>query len=170
MTLVELLVACVILVVVMAALSNVLVSGLSAGTHTDARLTSQQSVRVAFDRLEYETRCASAAQLVSGGAGVALTLPAQCPHAVGQVAWCVTGGALQRIAGATTCTGTAETFVSAVTSATPFSCIAPVGSLPRLQVTLTVNTTGSAADATTAVDTITLRNATATTAGTAMCS
>ncbi len=67
MTLVELLVTSVILVIVMAALSNVLVSGLSAGTHTDARLTSQQNVRVAFDRLEFETRCASAAQLVSGG-------------------------------------------------------------------------------------------------------
>ncbi len=57
-----------------------------------------------------------------------------------------------------------------MTSATPFSCIAPDGSLPRLQVALTVNATGSPQDATSAVDTITLRNAAATSGGVAACS
>ena len=162
MTLIELLVASIVLVIVMAGVSNMFVSGLRASSDANARLASQESVGAAFDRLEYEVRCASSATLVGGGAGVALTLPSQCPHATGNVAWCVTGGSLERLAGATDCvTGTAETFVTSVTSATPFACLTASGDLPRLQVSLTVDTTQSAADATTAVDTIAMRNATA---------
>ena len=162
MTLIELLIASVVLVIVMAGVSNMFVSGLRAGTNANARLASQESVGNAFDRLEYETRCASSASLLSSGGGVELSLPSQCPHATGTVVWCVSGGVLERITGSTNCSaGTPQPYVSDVTSATPFACLTASGDLPRLQVTLTVNTsTTNPADATTAVDTITLRNAT----------
>jgi len=162
MTLTELLIASVVMVIIMAAVSNMFISGLRAGTDANARLAGQESVRTAFDRLEYETRCASSATLVGGGAGVALSLPSQCPHATGAIAWCVDGTVLERRAGGTDCsTGTVQPFVSDVTSATPFTCLTASGMLPRLQITLTVDTSTNAGDATTAVDTITLRNASA---------
>lgn len=169
MTLVELMVASVVLVLVMAGLSNMFVSGLRAGTNGNARLASQEALRTAFDRLEYETRCAASATLVSGGAGVALSLPAQCPNATGDVAWCVQSGSLVRIAGGADCTGSGQTLVTDVSSATPFGCLAPDGDLPRLEVSLTVSADGVAADATSAVDEITMRNAAATSGGTAAC-
>lgn len=162
MTLVELMVVSIVLVILMAGLSNTFVSGLRASADANTRLAGQESVRTAFDRLEYEVRCTSTATLVGGGAGVALSIPSQCPHATGDVAWCVSGTVLERRAGGTDCsTGTVQPFVSDVTSATPFACLTAPGDLPRLQITLTVNTSTAPAEATTAVDTITFRNATA---------
>jgi prepilin-type N-terminal cleavage/methylation domain-containing protein len=169
MTLIELMIASVVLVIVMAAVSNTFVSGLRAGTNDEARLASQSAVRTALDRLEYEARCTTTATLVSGGAGVWLSLPGQCANATGDVAWCVSGGALVRIAGGTDCTGPGQTFVTGVTSPTPFSCLTPDGDLPQLEVSLTVAANGVAADATSAVDDITLRNAAATTGATSAC-
>ncbi len=169
MTLVELMIASVVLVLVMAGLSNMFVSGLRAGTNGNARLASQEAVRTAFDRLEYETRCAETATLVSSGAGVALSLPGWCPNATGDVAWCVQSGSLVRIAGGTDCTGSGQTLVTDVSSATPFSCLTPTGDLPRLEVSLTASTDGLAADATSAVDDIAMRNAAVTSGETAAC-
>ena len=146
MTLVELLVACVVLVIVMAGpLERLRLR--APRRHAHGRPPRRASRTSAPPSTASSTRPAArrAAQLVSGGAGVALTLPGQCPHAAGDVAWCVTGGALQRIAGATDCTGTAQTLVTDVTSATPFSCLTARRRLPRLQVALTVNATASAA-------------------------
>ncbi len=169
-TLVELILASVITLVLLAGLSNIFVSGLRASSTTNATLASQTSVHVAFDRLEFETRCASQATLVSGGTGVVLTLPSQCSHSSsGNLTWCVTGGALVRSVGSS-CTGSGETFASDVTSAAPFSCLAPVGSYPRLQVDLAVNSGTTGATAVSATDTITLRNSALTTETSAACS
>ena len=126
-------------------------------------MTSQQAVRVAFDRLEYDARCADTATLLnktgSNGAGVYLHLPAQCAHSTGTVTWCVTSGSLTRNTG-TTCPGTAQTFVTSVTSATPFSCYSPVsGSLPQLKVALTVNSSTRNSNKSVATDYITMHNA-----------
>lgn len=168
-TLVELLATCAVLVVVMAGLSNLLTSSVRASADETARLTGQQNVRIAFDRLEYEARCASTASILSGGAGVHLNLPSQCTHASNDVTWCVSSGNLVRLSG-TTCTGTAQTFVGNLTSPTPFSCYAPVGPLPQLKVVLTVNPTGRGSDTTTATDYIAMRNANATTSTSSSCS
>jgi prepilin-type N-terminal cleavage/methylation domain-containing protein len=164
-TLVELLVTAAILGIVLTGLINIFVSGVRASSDATARMTSQQNVRLAFDRLEYDARCASNATLVSktgsNAAGVALTLPSQCSHSTGSVVWCISSGWLVRIVG-TTCTGSMQKFVASVTSATPFSCHAPTGTnapLPQLDVNLTVDTTTNASDKTTAPDTITMRNA-----------
>jgi prepilin-type N-terminal cleavage/methylation domain-containing protein len=161
-SLVELIVTMVVMGIVMTGLVNVFTSGERASADATARIQSQQRVRVAFDRLEYDTRCASVASILSSGAGVALTLPSQCDHASGNVVWCISSGSLLRISG-TTCTGSAQTYVKDVTSATPFACFSPVtGATPQLKVILTINTATRNADKTTATDYITMRNASST--------
>jgi prepilin-type N-terminal cleavage/methylation domain-containing protein len=167
-TLVELLITCVILGILVAGLSNLLTSSVRASADTGARLQGQQSIRVAFDRLEYEARCASTATILSSGAGVHLVSPGWCAHTSTDVTWCVSSGSLVRYVG-TSCAGAAQPFVEDLTSATPFSCYVPVGPLPQLRVTLTVNPTGRSADATTASDWIAMRNANATTSTSSSC-
>lgn len=164
-TLVELLVVCATLGIVMAGVVNVFASGARAGSDADGRFQAQQDARLGLERLQYEARCASGATLVGGGsgpsAGVVLTLPAICSHASGTITWCVWAGVLRRYAGAA-CTGASLPYVSAVTSAAPFSLTVAVpgsGSLPQLQVALAANAAGRAGDGFSLADTITLRNA-----------
>lgn len=165
-TLVELIVVTGLTVIVVAALSNLFSSGLRAGYDANARLTSQSSVRLAFDRLEYETRCASQAALAGSGADVTLTLPSQCGHANGTYTWCVANGDLIRYAGSS-CTGSSQIFVTNLTTPTPFTCLTATSQYPRLQVALGVNATPSGSDSFSATDVIDMRNAVT---GTADCS
>jgi prepilin-type N-terminal cleavage/methylation domain-containing protein len=167
-TLVELTVAAAIMLVVVGALSNVFVSGLRAGTTSNARLTAQQNVHAALDKLEYEARCARSATVLSGGAGVHLDIPAWCAHASGDVSWCVDGTALVRAA-ATDCTGTTQGFVDNVSSATPFCLQTVTGARPELVVSLTVSPDGTAGDSSSATDEIAMRNADYATATSAAC-
>lgn len=169
-TLVELIVATVLTVIVMAALSNLFVSGLRAGSNAGWQLSSQSSVRLAFDRLEYEARCASTATRAAGGADVTLVLPAApaCAHAQGTYTWCVSGGALTRYVGSS-CSGTSQTFVTNVTSATPFTCVAPVNQYPRLQVALSVNGSNASGNGFSATDQIDMHNAALTTSTSSAC-
>jgi Tfp pilus assembly protein PilW len=158
-TIVELLIVCATLGVVLTGLVNVFVSGSRAGSDADARFRAQQTARLALDRLQFEARCASAATVVSAGAGVTLTLPGVCAHATGSVTWCVSAGTLMRYAGAG-CSGSGTPFVRSVTSPTPFALPAtPSGDLPQLQVTIAANVAGRPSDAFTLGDAITLRNA-----------
>lgn len=166
-TLIELVVVMTVLVLLMAGLSTMFVSGLQASSTTNSLLASQAQVHISLDRLEYETRCASAATRAASGADVTLTLPSQCSHATGTVTWCVAGGSLIRYA-ASSCTGAGQTFAAGVTSPTPFSCISTVGDYPLLQVALTVQTRSSAAQVS-ATDTIAMRNAALTTASASSC-
>jgi prepilin-type N-terminal cleavage/methylation domain-containing protein len=161
-TLVELLVTCLLLGIILMGLSNVLISGERASSDATARMTSQQNVNLAFDRLEFDARCASQATLQSSGAGVYLTLPNQCAHASGNITWCVNSGSLVRIVG-TSCATAGQTYITNVTSATPFSCYAPTGTgsdpKPQLDVSLVVNSTTKTGNGTSATDQITMRNA-----------
>lgn len=167
-SLVELLVTSALTILILGGLSNMFVSGERASYDSQSRMTAQQNTRSAFERLEFETRCAKTATLQSSGAGVVLDIPGWCDHAQGDVAWCVSSGALVRIAG-TSCTGTGQSYVTGVTSATPFSCNAPVGPLPQLAVSLSVNV-GDSSGVFTNADWITMRNANATTSGATSCS
>jgi prepilin-type N-terminal cleavage/methylation domain-containing protein len=165
-SLVELIITMVVMGIVMGGLADIFISGQRASADATARVTSQQSVRVAFDRLEFDTRCAQTAALLSkvgsNGGGVHLNMQTTCAHASGDVTWCYSSGTLVRYV-ASTCSGTAQTYITSVTSATPFSCYSPVsGSTPQLKVTLTVNTTNRNSDKTVATDYITMRNAIAT--------
>jgi prepilin-type N-terminal cleavage/methylation domain-containing protein len=160
-TLVELLTAMVVMGIILGGLSDMFISTQRANSDATARLTSQQNVRLAFDRLEYDTRCASTAALQSSGQGVHLSLPSYCSHSNGDVTWCVSSGSLVRIAG-TSCSTAGIKFVSGVTSSAPFSCYTVPGitsPLPQLKVALTVDTTTRTSDQTSATDYITMRNA-----------
>jgi Tfp pilus assembly protein PilW len=167
-TMVELVIVMFVTVLLMAGLSNMFISGLRASTTAGSRLSAQSNVNVALSRLEYETRCASAAALISGGTGVTLTLPAQCTHATGTWTYCVTAGNLEEFSGSA-CSGTGTILASNVTSATPFSCLTTVGTYPRLQISLTVNPTTTAGNATSATEQVTMRNAALSTAGAPGC-
>src|SRR5438552_1502167 len=134
----ELLVVFAIAGILMGAVAQIFGIGLNTSKTSNSILASQTGVIVALDRLDYEARCGSQAKLLSGGAAVTLTLPTQCPNATGTVTWCVTGGSLIRYSGSA-CSGTGQTLTTNVTSATPFSCVAPVGIYPALKAVLTVN-------------------------------
>lgn len=169
-TMIELVIVTFVTVVLMVGLSNLFVSGLRAGTMVNSRLSAQSNMNVALSRLEYVARCASQAHLISGGTDVTLTLPATCSHQTGTTTWCVASGTLTAYS-SSTCTGTGSILASNVTTTTPFSCIAPVGDYPRLQIALTVNTTTAiAGNATSATEQVTLRNAALTTANSTACS
>ena len=163
LTLVELLITMSLLLVLLAGIGDVVVSGLRASSDTSARTAAQGNVQVAVNRLEYELRCASGATVPTAGvanSSVTLTLPTECVHATGQYTWCVSNGSLVRYAGANCTTGTPATFVSNVTTSTPFTLLSVTGQLPRLQIALTVNlTSGRASNQASVTDTITLRNA-----------
>jgi prepilin-type N-terminal cleavage/methylation domain-containing protein len=156
-TMVELLIAMVLMGILMAGIANVFVSGTRAQYDMDSRLTAQQSVRLALGRLEYEGRCATSATIVNSGAGVSFSLPSQCVHATGNVTWCVSSGVLRRYLSAS-CTGTTQIFVRYLTSATPFSLNIVTGQLPQLAITLVASPTGRATDKFRITDAITLRN------------
>lgn len=162
-SLVELIVVCACMGFVLSAVVGILVSGQQASTAGAARATSQQNVRVAFDRLEYDARCASGATLQgkvgSAAQGVYLVIPSWCSHSSGNVAWCVTGGNLVRIVG-TSCSSPGQKYIGSVTSPTPFSCyFAVTGALPELVVQLSANAGSLSSDGSSATDYITMRNA-----------
>jgi len=157
-TLVELVIVMGILIVVLAALADIFASGLRASSDSTARVAGQQNARTAVDRLEYEARCSSGATVGASGASVLLTLPSECSHATGSYIWCVTSGSLIRYTG-TSCTGTGQTFATSVTSPQPFTLLTSTGYLPRLQIKMSVDTTGSASDSVSITDVIALRNA-----------
>jgi prepilin-type N-terminal cleavage/methylation domain-containing protein len=103
-TLVELLVVMAITGVVFAAVSMLLLRGVSAESHESTTFQNQSDARVALDRMRLDVRCASA---VSGtSASITLTLPAAC--GAGPVTWCTaatgTQFALYRLVGAGACT------------------------------------------------------------------
>jgi prepilin-type N-terminal cleavage/methylation domain-containing protein len=157
-TIVELVVVMIVSLIVMTGLMEIFVSGTRTASDAQARMAAQQNGRLALDRLEFEARCATSASIGGSGSSVSLVLPTWCSHGTGNVCWGVSAGVLKRYP-STTCSGSSLSYIRSVTSATPFSLQLATGDLPRLQVALTVNTTGRASDALTLTDTITLRNA-----------
>ena len=169
-TLPEMLVVMAITTILMGGLATIFSLGLRTSKTAGSTLASQSGVVVALDRLDYEARCASNATLISGGAGVTLTFPSQCTYTTQSlVTWCVTSGSLVRYTNSLTCSGSGQTLTTNVTSATPFSCVAPLGSLAALQVILTVNAGTTSATASSGTDTITLQNAAITTSSSRGC-
>lgn len=167
-SMIELLVVAVILVIIMGGLATIFGIGLNTSKTSNATLASQSGVIVALDRLDFEGRCAQTATRISAGAGVTFSYPSQCTHqgtSVTSVTWCVQsssfGNSLVRYAGSppASCPVSGTTWATGVTSPTPFTCTT-TGSLPSLNVNLTVNTGTTSLTSATGTDTITLQNAT----------
>jgi prepilin-type N-terminal cleavage/methylation domain-containing protein len=111
-SLVEMLTVMVIMSVVLTGLTTLFVQGSNAELDMNRRFQAQQEARVALDKLRREIHCARVATTTpaTGAAShVKLTLPGQCPTAVGgvetEISWCsqsVSGRyALYRKVGAT---------------------------------------------------------------------
>jgi prepilin-type N-terminal cleavage/methylation domain-containing protein len=158
LTMIELLVAMVLASIVLTGVVNMFVSGTRAGADANARMNSQQDVRLALDKLEFEGRCATSAGLISSGQGVAFSIPSWCSHASGAVTWCIVGGALTRYT-SNSCTGTGRTYVSGVTTR-PFSIRPPLRkAMPQPLSMISVNSSAGSIDGGDVDDSITLRNA-----------
>jgi prepilin-type N-terminal cleavage/methylation domain-containing protein len=157
-TLIELLVVMAILGVILGGIAGVLVSGQRAQSDTSGRVAAQGSARMALDRLEFEARCASYGGILNSGAGITLTMPATCPHAAGNITWCVSSGVLTRYAGSSTCSGAGITYIDSITTPTPFSLLWGTSNLPRLQIALAINTTGRSSNTVRLNDSIAMRN------------
>jgi prepilin-type N-terminal cleavage/methylation domain-containing protein len=105
-TIIELLIAMVILTIIMATLTSVLVSASHTEIDTNKRFQAQQNDRTGLDKLRREIHCANAVTDTSGNSltpgtaynAITVTLPGQCPTASGGVTtyatWCTSPSAL----------------------------------------------------------------------------
>ncbi len=162
----ELLTVMVILSVVMGAITTMLVQGSNAEIDMNNRFQAQTNARLALDKLRREAHCASLVT-TSVATTVTLTLPSQCPTALGQtsVTWCTKASGssyeLWRYQGAA-CSGTGRREAEHLTLSGIFTYSAQSpASLAKLSVTLPVNLTPSKPERVyTLNDDIVLRNST----------
>src|SRR3712207_4725174 len=89
-TLVELLQVMVILTAIVGALTALFVQASNAELDMNRRFQAQQQARVAVDRMRREIHCASAVSPTGTSATITVTVPAQCPTAVGSAVTTVT--------------------------------------------------------------------------------
>jgi prepilin-type N-terminal cleavage/methylation domain-containing protein len=82
-TLIELLLVCAILGTVLASLSVLFVSASGSQIDMNRRFRAQQDARVAVDKMRREIHCASAITPAGNSSAITVTLPGQCPTAVG---------------------------------------------------------------------------------------
>jgi prepilin-type N-terminal cleavage/methylation domain-containing protein len=100
-TIIELLIAMVILTIIMASLTSVLVSASHTEIDVNKRFQAQQNDRTGLDKIRREVHCASAVTQTDGTttltpgtaySAITVTLPGQCPTASGGVTtyatWC----------------------------------------------------------------------------------
>ena len=162
----ELLTVMVILAVVMGAITTMLVTGSNAEIDMNNRFQAQTNARLALDKVRREAHCASLVT-TSVATTVTLTMPSQCPSALGQtyVTWCTQASGssyeLWRYQG-TACSGTGRREAEYLTLSGIFtySAQSPT-SLARLSITLPVNLTPSKPERVyTLNDDIVLRNST----------
>ena len=85
-SLVELLQVTAILSVVLSGLTVLFVQATNAELQMNHRFQSQQSARLAVDRMRREIHCASAVTPSGASASITVTLPSQCPSSGGSVA------------------------------------------------------------------------------------
>jgi prepilin-type N-terminal cleavage/methylation domain-containing protein len=105
-TIIELLIAMVILTIIMATLTSVLVSASHTQIDVNKRFQAQQNDRTGLDKLRREIHCANAVTDTSGNSltpgtaynAITVTLPGQCPTASGGVTtyatWCTSPSTL----------------------------------------------------------------------------
>jgi prepilin-type N-terminal cleavage/methylation domain-containing protein len=118
LTLIELLVAAAILVIVVTAITDMLVSGINSQSDQTNRVASQQDARVALDRMRREIHSGCSASPGASPLDPNLTLNVTLPSGGScspgtQISWCATGSgpyALTRYS-ASNCAGTGSVFI-----------------------------------------------------------
>lgn len=165
-SLVELLTVMAILGVVMAALTNIFVTGSKAETDLNVRFQAQQAGRLALDKIRRDVHCASAA--TSTGSTLTLTMPSGCRSASNTtVTWCTSAvatnrWALYRYTGAASCTA-GVSWADYLTQSSAFTFTQQsTDTLARVLVLLPVNLTPGKRRTYSLQDTIYLRNSTRT--------
>jgi prepilin-type N-terminal cleavage/methylation domain-containing protein len=83
-SLVELLQVTVILSVVLGALMIVFLRAMNSELEMNNRFRAQQQARIAVDKMRREIHCASAVTPTGASSSITVTLPGQCPTAVGR--------------------------------------------------------------------------------------
>jgi prepilin-type N-terminal cleavage/methylation domain-containing protein len=138
-TMIELLMAMIIMVTVVTALTALFVSGARAELELNRRFEAQQAARVAADRMRREVHCASSVTFTSA-ASITVVLPGHCPTAV--------GGAVTNVAYTTQLVSSGRyklkrgstTVADYLTSGDVFAYVAPTDdTLGRLQLDFKVN-------------------------------
>ena len=148
-SLIEMLTVLILFGTVMTGLTALFVQGSNAELDLNRRFESQQTARVALDKMRREVHCASAAATTpSTGeqAVVTLSMPTQCPTAGGssQISWCTVSvganrWALYRKPGAT-CDATGVRWADYLTASAIFqSQPSSTDSLARLRVRFPVD-------------------------------
>ena len=138
-TMIELLMAMVIMVTVVTALTTLFVSGARAELELNRRFEAQQAARVAADRMRREVHCASGVTFTSAASSTGI-LPGHCPTA--------TGGAVTNVAYTTELVSSGRyklkrgsaTVADYLTSGDVFAYVAPTDdTLGRLALDFKVN-------------------------------
>jgi len=152
-TLTEMIVVLAILGIVLAALTQLFVSGVKAEADMSNRFRAQQNARLALDGLRREFHCASAVGGTPTTSSLTISLPSYCPtNSTGadtSVTWCTVGAgapyALWRYQG-TSCSGSGRRWADNLVTGAVFSPVyttplAGSGNLGTVSVDLPVDLT-----------------------------
>jgi prepilin-type N-terminal cleavage/methylation domain-containing protein len=140
-TMMEMLMVTIILGTIIGALTYLFVRASTAEIDMNQRFQAQQAARLGVDKMRREIHCASLIAPAGTSASITVTLPAQCPTAVGGVQTTVTYdviGSGQRFQLRRDSVNLADY----ITQQNAFNYTAPVAgtSLGKLRVTLPINT------------------------------
>jgi type II secretory pathway pseudopilin PulG len=139
-SLVELLQVTMILAVVLGALTTVFIRAMNSELDMNRRFTAQQEARLAVDKMRREIHCASAITPVGSTNSITVTLPGQCPTAVGLALTTVVYDTQPVSAGRWRLRRSGVPVADYITSENVFTYTAPAtGKLGNLRVELPVN-------------------------------
>jgi type II secretory pathway component PulJ len=139
-SLVELLQVTMILAVVLGALTTVFIRAMNSELDMNRRFTAQQEARLAVDKMRREIHCASAITPVGSTNSITVTLPGQCPTAVGLALTTVVYDTQPVSAGRWRLRRSGVPVADYLTSENVFTYTAPAtGKLGNLRVELPVN-------------------------------
>jgi prepilin-type N-terminal cleavage/methylation domain-containing protein len=163
-TLIELLLAMLLLATVVVALSAAFVSGTRSELTLNQRFQAQMNAAVALSKLRQDVHCSSSISPATSSS-VTLVQPTQCVGGGGSVTWCTVGSgtkySLYRQAGST-CDATGKLYAQYLTTASVFTYTAQSTSgLAKLHVDFPVNvSTSQTQNAYELTDDIVLKNST----------
>jgi type II secretory pathway pseudopilin PulG len=122
------LIAATVALIIVGVVADLTISALHSQSDQTNRLTAQQDVRLAVDRMKRQIHCGQTATTGGGGATLTVTMNSSC-STTGTVIWCVVAGSggLYTLKSGSVCDATHGTpLIKTVTSPTPFT-VTPAG-------------------------------------------